>query len=165
MTQRESDKRQREWIKAFDEEMFSYTGQIAGFIPAMFSFILLFVMIIPIQELDAGRNPFLIGMLPITMQLSNYILFPYIYTRNDVSKKQQITYDRLRYLPISKKQYRIVRMTYLFHFVKKLTAAGLAIQCVMSLIFTHSFGIENIVYVIVLLFLIPFVMGWLQLLV
>ncbi|MDE6064092.1 MAG: hypothetical protein K2G20_05865, partial [Lachnospiraceae bacterium] len=47
---KEREKEERARIREFDKDLFSYTGQIAWFLSGLFSFILLILMVIPVQE-------------------------------------------------------------------------------------------------------------------
>lgn len=159
-----NEKQQREKIKAFDKELFSYTGQVAWFVPALISFFQLILMIIPYQEW-AEEHDFLWFTIYLPMLISYLVLLPYVNTTDALSpqQKKNKTYDKLKYLPISKKQYILARMKYLFRYFSRLTIIGLILQCIFSLLIAKDLGIANILYVLITLFVIPMIFGRLQL--
>lgn len=165
MKKNNNEIRQRELIKAFDKELFSYTGQVAWFVPALLSFFLLILMIIPYQEWAEEHN-FLWFTIYFPMLISYLVLLPYVNTTDALSpqQKKNRTYDKLKYLPISKKQYIFARMEYLFRYFSRLTIIGLILQCIFSLLIAKDLGIANILYVIITLFVTPMISGRLQLL-
>lgn len=156
---------QKEKIKAFDKELFSYTGQVAWFVPALISFFQLIFMIVPYQEW-AEEHDFLWFSIYLPMLISYLVLLPYVNTTDALSpqQKKNKTYDKLKYLPISKKQYILARMEYLFRYFSRLTIIGLILQCIFSLLIAKDLGIANILYAIITLFVIPMTFGQLQLL-
>ncbi len=160
MTRKEEAKRQRELLRAFDKELFSYTGQLAWFIPALFSFLLLIYLFIPVQETMDDMTLAIWVPTYFTLMIAYFVLHPYILIQDSASanKKVQPTHLKLRYLPVSKRQYRIVRMGYLFRFFWKLGLAGTIIQCGMALL-THTFGIANILYCIAIFGVLPMLVG------
>lgn len=165
MNQKEEDKKQRELIRAFDRELFTYTGQIAWFAPGFFSFIALGLIAIPYQELvESGDFPWWI-MIFLSFWITFLVLQPYQNSTDAFTPQKKVskTYDKLRCLPVDKKQYRIVRMGYLFRYFWKLTVIGLCMQCITSWI-AGTLGIQSILYVIIVLFVVPMIEGGLQLL-
>lgn len=142
------------------------SGQVAWFLPGMFSFLLLIVMAIPVQEIVSdGEGIWLSGML-FPMWISYGILRPYINTTDAVMPQQEKsrTWDKLKYLPVSKRQYNLVRIKYVFNFVWKLTAVGMILQCVSALICIKRIEAGNILYAAGILFVVPLMVGWLCLL-
>lgn len=120
---------QREKIKEFDKELFSATGQVAWFAPGIFSFLLLILFAIPIQEIS-GESRYMIAIgASWAFWIAYLVLLPYETVTNKVQTKKNKTFGRLKYLPVSAKQYRTVRMGYLFRFVKRLALIGLVLQC------------------------------------
>lgn len=164
MTQKENEERQRELLKAFDKELFSYTGQIAWFLPALFSFILLGIMCIPFQEIK-NEGSIISAPIMLTLFTAFYVLAPYVYSNDSFTPQQpkSPTYGKLKYLPISKKQYIFVRMGYVYRYFKRLTIIGLVLHCIISMLAYHTLTLENILYVLIILFLLPLAMGFIQL--
>lgn len=156
MNQKDNEKFQRELLRAFDKELFSYTGQIAWFLPAIFSFMLLVIMCIPFQEIkNEGSIIGITGML--TLFTAFYVLAPYIFSNDSFTPQQpkSPTYEKLKYLPISKKQYIFVRMEYVFRFFRRLTIIALILHCSISVFAYHTITIENILYILVILLVLP----------
>lgn len=145
MKKNNNEIRQRELIKAFDKELFSYTGQVAWFVPALLSFFLLILMIIPYQEWAEEHN-FLWFTIYFPMLISYLVLLPYVNTTDALSpqQKKNRTYDKLKYLPISKKQYIFARMEYLFRYFSRLTIIGT--HTAVYLFFTDCQGFRNCKY-------------------
>lgn len=162
---RQNKKDQRKRIREFDKELFSYTGQIAWLLPGIFSFIAMILMFIPVQEMGSGDR-FLYLQVPIsTIWISIFILQPYLFTTEPFAgSRQKIrrTYNKLKYLPVSKKQYDLVRLGYLFRYTWKLTAVGMLIQCLSAVLLAGYMDIRNILYTTAVLFVTPMLAGWLQ---
>ena len=106
----------------------------------------------------------LLGFCPVWIPFS--VLSPYINMTEPFTpyQRRNKTYDKLKYLPVSRKQYRIVRMGYLFRYIWKLAAAGLAVQCIFAMAIVKYFDIWNIIYVAAIMFVLPLLAGWLMLL-
>ena len=49
------EKQQRNVIREFDKELFTYTGQVAWFMPGIISFLLICLMAIPFQEIGRAH--------------------------------------------------------------------------------------------------------------
>ncbi len=157
---------QKRKLREFDRELFSYTGKVAWFLPALLSFLELVFMAIPVQEMAGEDNKGMaVGFLMFSVWISYMVLLPYENMADawSLARQRRRTYDRLRYLPINSKIYRQVRMGYLFRYIWKLTAAGLLVQCIASLLILKRLGIANIGYVIGVLFCIPLLGGYLLL--
>jgi len=164
MNQKEKQLQQRQQIREFDTELFSYTGQIAWFIPSIFSFIAFILASIPIQEIEKEDRIFLLFSFLLMIWLSYFVLLPYLHTTDAFTpqKKQNRTYDKLKYLPVSKKQYNIVRMEHLFHYIWKFAVIALILQCIFSLLIVKNIGLLNILYIIGMFFLLPLLIGFMQ---
>lgn len=158
-----ADKEQRMRIREFDKELFSYTGQIAWFLPGIFSFLAMIMIFIPVQVPDS--KGFYIYEPMFTIWISVFVLQPYLNTTEPFAgARQKIhrTYDKLKYLPVSRKQYNLVRLGYLFRYTWKLTVVGMFIQCLSVALFVGYVDIWNVVYVMAVLFVAPMLAGWLQ---
>lgn len=158
------EQKQRDLIRAFDKELFSYTGQVAWFLPAIFSFILLGLIAIPIQEIGKEDRFMFAVILTMAGWVSYAILLPYLTLSDgaDTQKKRRRTYDVLKNLPVSKAQYRRVRMEYLFNYLWKLTLIGLFLQCGFALLDVKQIDFINAAYAVGTLLLAPMGFGWLQ---
>lgn len=157
-------KEQRRQIREFDKELFSYTGQIAWLLPGIFSFIALILLFVPVQELESGDRALYMWGPMSAIWISFFILQPYLFTTEPFAGSRQNihkTYDKLKYLPVSKKQYELVRLGYLFRYTWKLTAVGMFLQCLSAAWIAGYADIWNILYVIVVLLLTPLLTGWL----
>lgn len=165
MILKENKKKQRECVQKFDKELFTYTGQIAWFPVAIFSFICLVLQAIPVQELQNGSLNIWLSICIFSIWIPYFVVLPYVNMTDALTpyQRKNKTYDKLKYLPVSKKQYRIVRMRYLFRYLWKLTVAGLAVQCTFSLAVIKYLDVWNILYVVAILFALPLVIGWLML--
>lgn len=162
---KQQDKRERELLRAFDKELFSYTGQIAWLLPGIFSFCALIMAAIPVSEFEKGDPVVFWGSLYIASVLASVVLMPYIWSNDSFTRrnsKRDRTYNMLRYLPLARKNYIYVRMGYLFRFLWKLTAASFLIQGIVA-IAIKEFHIENFLYVIFSFLMIPLLVGWLNL--
>lgn len=166
MNQKESEKKQRELLRKFDKELYTYTGGgIAWFVNSVFCFISLLLQAIPVQELQNDNANIWLSYCMFIIWITYCVLLPYVNMTEPFTpyQRQNKTYDKLKYLPVSKKQYRIVRMGYLFRYMWKLTAAGLVVQCAFSLAIMKYLDVWNIIYVVAILFVLPLVFGWLML--
>ena len=166
MNHKENEKRQRELFRKFDKELFTYTGQITWFPAGIFSFICLVLQAIPVQELQNDSSNIWLCVCMFTIWIPYSVLLPYINMTEAFTpyQRRNRTYDKLKYLPVSRKQYRTVRMGYLFRYVWKLTVAGLAVQCTFAMAILKHLDIWNIIYVVAILFVFPLFLGWLMLL-
>lgn len=160
-------KQQRDIIREFDKELFTYTGQIAWFLPGIFSFLLICLMAIPFQEVGPGDYIIWVNGCNFSAWISYLVLQPYLYTTDTFSPRNttSITYNKLRYLPVSRKQYNRVRLGYVIRYVWKLTLIGLTVQCLSAFLTTGTVTVWNVLYGIGILFVAPLLIGWLQLMI
>lgn len=162
-SKKEREKEERARIREFDRELFSYTGQIAWFLPGLFSFILLVFIAIPVQEIRDDRTLVGLGCI-MASWIVYFVQQPYVNVTDSLTRQQKKsgTYRKLKYLPVSRKQYRRVRVEYLFRYLWKLALIGLILQCVMAALI-KSITVWNVVYVLCVLLVWPFFVGWLLL--
>ena len=163
---REEQAEQRRRLREFDKELFSYTGQIAWLLPGFFAFAVLGLMCIPVQEVGSGDTYLIIVTYLSGFWISFCVLQPYVNTTDTFERsknKRNRTYDKLKYLPVSRKQYISVRMGYLFRYLWKLTLAGGAVQCIFAAVDLGRVEPVNVAYAVGVLLLIPLVSGWIQL--
>lgn len=162
----EEQAEQRRRLREFDKELFSYTGQIAWLVPGIFSFAVLGLMCIPVQEAGSGDSYPGIVTLMSGILISCFVLQPYVNSTDTFERSKNSrnrTYDKLKYLPLSRKQYISVRMGYLFRYLWKLTLAGGAVQCIFAAVDLGRVEPVNVAYAVGVLLLIPLVSGWILL--
>lgn len=163
---REEQAGQRRRLREFDKELFSYTGQIAWFLSGLFAFAVLGLMCIPVQEAGSGDSyPGIVEFLS-GIWISWSVLHPYVNVTDTFERpknNRSRTYDKLKYLPVSRKQYISVRMGYLFRYLWKLTLAGGAVQCIFAAADLGRVEPVNVAYAVGVLLLIPMASGWIQL--
>lgn len=163
---RKEQAEQRRRLREFDKELFSYTGQIAWLLPGLFTFVVLGLMCIPIQEAGSGDSyPGIVTFLS-GLWISFCVLQPYVNVTDTFERpknNRSRTYDKLKFLPVSRKQYISVRMGYLFRYLWKLTLAGGAVQCIFAAVDLGRVEPVNVAYAVGVLLLIPLVSGWIQL--
>lgn len=162
----EEQARQRMRLREFDKELFSYTGQIAWLLPGFFAFAVLGLMCIPVQEAGSGDSYPIIVTYLSGLWISFFVLQPYVHVTDTFERpknNRDRTYDKLKYLPVSRKQYISVRMGYLFRYLWKLTLAGGAVQCIFAAVDQGRVEPVNVAYAVVVLLLLPLVSGWIQL--
>ena len=163
---REEQAGQRRRLREFDKELFSYTGQLAWFLSGLFAFAVLGLMCIPVQEAGSGDSyPGIVEFLS-GIWISWSVLHPYVNVTDTFERpknNRSRTYDKLKYLPVSRKQYISVRMGYLFRYLWKLTLAGGAVQCIFAAADLGRVEPVNVAYAISVLLLIPMASGWIQL--
>lgn len=163
---REEQAQQRRRLREFDKELFSYTGQIAWLLPGFFAFAVLGLMCIPVQEAGSGDSYPIIVTYLSGLWISFFVLQPYVHVTDTFERpknNRDRTYDKLKYLPVSRKQYISVRMGYLFRYLWKLTLAGGAVQCIFAAVDQGRVEPVNVAYAVVVLLLLPLVSGWIQL--
>ena len=162
----QDEERQRIRLRQFDQELVSYTGKVVWFLTGGFSFLMLLLICIPVQRLTEFKS-FLVLYMMFSIWIEDFFLQPYIHMADAMMPRKGWgrTYERLKYLPISKKQYIRVRLEYLFCYLWKLSAAGLILQCVFSWMLDKQLTIWNVVYVIWMLLVMPMFWGWLELIV
>lgn len=165
---KEEGRRQRAILRKFDANLFTYTGQIAWLWPVLGSFLELILMAIPVQEYMADEDRFMMFWLPFffAFGISYALLWPYTILSDGFTPQQKNAKisRKLRYLPISRRQFIYVRLGYLHRYLWKVTAIGLALQCLFALGIEKQIGIINILYVVAVLYAGPMILGGIQLL-
>ncbi len=165
MDNKDRARREREKIREFDKELFRYTGQVAWFLPGLFSFIVLVMTGIPLQAVITDRGMAATCVIMVTW-VTYFVLQPYINVTDSLMQRQKKsgTWSRLKFLPVSKGAYRMVREGYLFRYLWKLALAGCIIQCAMTALDGGTVTVWNFLYVVCMLLVYPLCMGWLLLL-
>lgn len=167
LKKREDERRQRELLRKFDADLFTYTGQIAWLLPGIFSFLLLILIAIPVQEFMKDEEPLIwCYMGAIACGVSVAVLWPYLVLSDGFTPQQKNAKisRKLRYLPVSRRQFIYVRIEYLHRYIWKLAVIGLALQCLFALGIEKQIGVVNILYVVIELYVVPMLFGALELL-
>lgn len=86
---KEREKEERARIREFDKELFSYTGQIAWFLPGLFSFILLVMVAIPVQELELNDKMLWMIDFMLAGWVSYFVLLPYVNVTDSLMPRQK----------------------------------------------------------------------------
>ncbi len=152
---------QRQKIERYYETLLSQgTGalspDIVTYIMLVISMMLLFV---PVQELFVpGEDKDLLLIvwaftLLNTMSVSFYMMK--YHTVAYGNNKAEAVSDVLLYMPIDRKENRKFLFGILVRFLKKITIAGLIMQLGVALIAYHTVSIWNIIYILVLTFVMP----------
>lgn len=158
-----ADATQRQKIEAYYETLIGQgTGALS---PDIVTYLLLAIsmllLFIPVQELFAeGNDGDLLSIvwvftLLMTMSVTFYMMKYHTVTYGN--NKSEPVADVLLYMPINRKENRKVLFGKLVRFLKKITIAGLIMQVGVALIAYHSVSIWNIIYILVLAFVTPFV--------
>ena len=123
------------------------------------------LMCIPVQEIRSEDNYLGVMAFMVCVLLPYFILLPYINITDAFERpknNRNMTYDKLKYLPVSRKQYILVRMGYLFRYMWKLALAGGAVQCIFAIGEMGRVELVNIAYAAGVLLLMPLAVGWIQ---
>ena len=152
---------QRQKIERYYDTLLSQgTGALS---PDIVTYILLFVsmilLFIPVQEVfAAGEDNDLVMIvwaftLLNTMAVSFYMMKYHLVSYAN-SKSENVA-EVLFYMPIDRKENRRFLLGILIRFLKKTTIAGLVMQVGVALISYHTISIWNIIYILVLTFVVP----------
>lgn len=150
-------------IEEFDEKLFSYTGQIAWFLPGIFSFCSIALGAIPFSEFDKSDRELILIMCYLVCMITYFVLQPYLWCNgfgNKLNAKSDSIYKVLKHIPVSKRIFISSRMKYLFRYIWKLAAIVMVIRLIVDLV-SKSFLIVNYLYVILCYFVIPMLVGYL----
>ena len=122
--------------------------------------IAMLLLFIPVQELFAeGSRDLLLVLwvftLFITMSVSFYMMKYHMVAYGN-NKSEEVA-DVLLYMPVDRKENRKYLFGILIRFLKKITIAGLIMQVGVALIAYHFVSVWNIIYILVMTFLVPLV--------
>ncbi len=163
MERKEAEKRQRELLYAFDKEWITYSSHGEEILKVFCIIILLILMMIPLKSPgDLTENYFFIYFASFSFAEAVLMSYSTITEIDNNRKKTVSVYRKLRYVPISRKQYVRVRLEYLFRVAWKVTLAGLILHCGMTFLCYHQIGIWNLIHVLFVLFVVPMIFGWLE---
>jgi hypothetical protein len=154
----EQDRKQQELLKELDKELFTYTGQIPWLLPGIFSFISIVLGAIPINE-DLKLS--ILEMVYMMCMLVLSVLSPYMACNEFGLKKKKtdVIYNKIKYIPVSRKNFIYVRMEYLFKYLWKLCAIELFIHIIIS-IAGRVYTVNDYLYVVFFMFVFPMALGW-----
>lgn len=154
----EENKRMRERIRSFDKEMLSY--QANGLPPewgkGLWGFLSVFMMVFPMQYSLDGIT----SILMFQIMWGMYAPFSYLAIYNNIreNRKSVSVYQKIKYLPVDIRQLRLVRIGYLFDFLKKTLTISVILQVLSTLLFYRTCSVWNIVYVFTVNGILPAVL-------
>ena len=150
--------RQRERIRSFDKEMLSYGGGMQQVGYYIFEVLLIVMMMIPCQVLR--EEPALLLYFAIFPCYPAMIwMMPYSSIRE--SEKNVRIYEKIKYMPVDMHQVRMVRIEYLTRILLKSFPVPLAAQLLMALLVYHRIYISNLLYVVLIVLVWPFLFNML----
>lgn len=161
----DAHKQQKECLENFDKQLFTYTGQVAWFLPALFAFFGIGLGAIPFSSYDNTDISSIAYMIYVSCAMTYYVLHPYLWCNGFGDKKQSKSdsiFGILKTLPVSKEVFVVTRMKYLFRYIWKVTAIVMMIQVVISLI-SKNFFVGNYLFVLLVFMGIPSVFGYMVL--
>lgn len=145
---------QQELIQKFDHEMISY--QCNGFPPSwskiVWRSLIVVIAAIPLQALE-GELAIQIMTIFWSVYATMIYLMPHIYIREN--GKQISYYKKMKYLPVSETQVKMVRVMYLYDFWKVTFAIAAATQIGMTYLFYREISVWNIIYIAVIYGVLP----------
>lgn len=147
------DKKQQQLLDTFFKEFFTWSASNVGMWIA--AGILIFMhsifMVIPYQSMkDFDSNSL------YTVCILGYLWYLLPYSQFTEQKKNQSVYEKIKYLPISLKQFRIFRLRKLLRFCLQLLAVFMVGQLFFSFVVYHEITLANIYYPLVWGFAFPF---------
>lgn len=134
-----------------------------GFPPDIMAYlsiiISIYFSIVPVQEFLSGVQSW--GLICCCVGLDSlgieYYMRKYLIVTYERNRMETVS-EKLMYMPIDRKENRRYLFGKLVAFLKKITIAGLIMQLGVALITYHSISIWNIIYILVLIFVIPLVL-------
>lgn len=159
MDYKDIEERQCSVLREFDKKLYEYTGKMATIRNIVVIAMVIMFMWFPIQILMEDDFKIVIfyqiiwGCITAHLFLDNYVNATESMSAVKRGKVSDV-YEKLKYVPISRKQYKSVRMGYLNNYLLKITTVGLVIQCGISII-SGDFGIINVLYTIGVLYILP----------
>lgn len=136
--------RQRELIREFDQKLQKCTSKgtepVARFVIILFEVLITLVMLIPYEKGDIRMHAvcsLILAPWPVQMYLQ-----PYLYVKED--GKLWGIYEKLRYLPIEKRELCRVRTEYLLRFLRIPFLCGILAQLLGCLLAGQEITLGNI---------------------
>ncbi len=158
---KEHIKKQQKVIAAFFKEFFTWSAANIGM------WILSGIMVVnqavffTVQYQEVGselkEDRFIVIMIAfMSASAAMSYIQPYMnYNENRVATK---IFDKIRYLPVSRDALRLFRFKKLFKFVGLVFAVDFTLQIIMTLLIVGNISIGNILYPLVIGFIVPFVL-------
>lgn len=137
-------------IRAFDEELtkiYDYENMMTMLMSVMFIFFTGICMLFPAEAM--GKEFKIVAFMAFGM--GNMSVFQHLYPYMVVGKKS--IYERLKWMPVSRREIREVRMGYLNQYCFKIFVIGFSLQQVAALLH-RSFGVKSLLYPIVIYLLV-----------
>lgn len=114
--------------------------------------IFLALMMMPYQMLEG--DGFFLSIIVGGLSISCGTSYRYLVILKEDDKEISV-YRKLRYLPLTKRELRRSRCRYYTRYVVRLALLAGALQFLTSLFGYHSFGWENVCYILVMAVLLP----------
>ena len=153
---KELARKQRELIRSFDRDRFTYTGEIPWLAAGIIAFFGLLFCIVPMEQESE-----MLGVHAICSGLMAFsILYPYLWAnyQNQPQPKNCKVSEILQYLPVSVQQIRQVRIEYLWKFLWKYSLAALGVQIFSSCVL-QCLSVRTILYVVLSALVLPMTIG------
>lgn len=145
-------------IERFFKEYYQirkWDKQSNNVVGGLFATIQILLMILPIQDLWMEENhSFLVYMISM-FSISTLYFYMMSYRLIKEGQQNKMLSQKLRYLPIDTKELKIWKTRMLFRWSTKIFLASLIVQLLFSAIIVHGISWKNIVYVVVVAFLVP----------
>lgn len=159
----DESKESRELIKKFDKSFSSYlSGNDIGmrFCAYLFDFLGIVFLFIPCQEVCASVKSNA-SLLFFAFLFFSYSTFFYLdsYLNFREGSKRCCLLQKLSYIPVSRTDLCVVRMTYLFHYKKKVLIPALLAQLTGALLCYHKVSPANFLYCFLCCALLPFLIA------
>ncbi len=157
-TKKFEQKKQRELIRAFDQEMLSLQtyGLPVSWRTGLHRFMAVFFLIFPVQAVYGSGEWTAFWFLMLSWSIlapTNYIsIFLYLKENTRLVPFSQ----KIKYLPVDPKQLRLVRIGYLLQFLGQTLPVSLIFQCLTALIFYQTLSLFNILHVLFFGGILPF---------
>lgn len=154
---------QREKIEKYYDTLIAQGS--AGLSPDIVTYLILgivmMILFIPVQAFfEEGDQGALFAVAWCFTLLGTMVITFYMQKYHTVTYEKNQTEavgEKLRYMPIDRKENRRYLFGKLIAFLKKITIAGLIMQLGVSLIAYHAVSIWNVLYILLLTFVIPLV--------
>ncbi len=150
------DKKQQQLLDAFFNEFFTWSADNVGYwiVAAIFLFFHGLFLSFPYQGMDDSELLLFQGFayLGYFMYITPYLHFT---EKGRVTKLK----EKLKYMPISRKQLYLYRLRKLLIFSLKLLAVYLLLQLFFSLVVYHEITLGNFLYPLLCGFVFPFVLN------
>lgn len=151
--------RQQKMIREFYSKLQSCTSKgmepVTKFVIILFEVLITHVMLIPYEKNGIKIYAIcVLGMTPWPVQMS---LSPYLYVTEH--GKNYSVYEKLRYLPVERKEIRRVCVEYLLRFLRIPFLCGMLAQLSGCLLAGQGIGLGNILCPLLVTGVFPFLLG------